>query len=140
MDRREPRGVMTLAFGGTGLFVAALGFGWSSSWLLAATAFGAGFCINGTQIGDTFIAAVSYPTALRSTGVGWGSAVGRIGAISGPLIAGYLLAAGWDRSVMFVVAALLAVLICGAIFALGSELFPVMRPRVDVIPAERLSS
>ena len=140
IDRGQPRSVMTLAFAGTGLFVAAIGFGWSSGGVLAATAFGAGFCINGTQIGDTFIAAVSYPTALRSTGVGWGSAVGRIGAICGPLIAGYLLAGGWDRSVMFVAAALLAALISAAIFVLGSELFPVMRPRVDVVPAEPLSS
>jgi AAHS family 4-hydroxybenzoate transporter-like MFS transporter len=138
IDRKGPRGVMALAFAGTGLFVAALGFGWSSQWLLAATAFGAGFCINGTQIGDTFIAAVSYPTAMRSTGVGWGSAVGRIGAVCGPLIAGYLLAAGWDRSVMFVAAALLAALISAAIFVLGSELFPVMRP--VAVPAGRLSS
>jgi MFS transporter, AAHS family, 4-hydroxybenzoate transporter len=140
IDRRQPRSLMTLAFAGTGLFVAALGFGWSSQWLMAVTAFGAGFCINGTQIGDTFIAAVSYPTALRSTGVGWGSAIGRIGAICGPLIGGILLAGGWDRSVMFVIAALLAALIAAAIFLLGSGLFPVMRARVAEVPAERLSS
>ncbi len=140
IDRRPPRIVVMLAFVGTALFIAALGLGWSSSLLIAVTAFGAGFCINGAQIGDTFIAAVSYPAALRSTGVGWGSAVGRIGAICGPLIGGLMLAGGWDRSVMFIIAALLAALIALAIFLLGSELFPVMRARVAGVTTERHSS
>jgi AAHS family 4-hydroxybenzoate transporter-like MFS transporter len=140
IDRRQPRSLMTVAFAGTGLFVAALGFGWSSPWLMAVTAFGAGFCINGTQIGDTFIAAVSYPTALRSTGVGWGSAIGRIGAICGPLIGGILLAGGSDRSAMFLIAALLAALIAAAIFLLGSSLFPIMRGGATERPAEHRPS
>ena len=107
IDRRQPRIAMTLAFAGAGLFVLTLGFGWSSNLLIAAAAFGAGFCINGTQIGDTFISSVSYPTALRSTGVGWGAAVGRIGATCGPLVGGVLLTGGWDRSAMFIIAAIL---------------------------------
>jgi len=140
IDRRPPRGVMVLAYAGTGLFIAALGFGWFSPVFLAATAFCAGFCINGTQIGDTFIAAVSYPSALRSTGVGWGAAVGRIGATCGPLIAGYLLAGGWDRRVMFVGAAVLAAAVAAMISLRGSALFPVMRQGTHVVSGEPLSS
>jgi AAHS family 4-hydroxybenzoate transporter-like MFS transporter len=105
--------------------------------MIATAAFGAGFCINGTQIGDTFIASVSYPTALRSTGVGWSAAVGRIGAICGPLVGGLLLTGGWDRSAMFIVAAVLSVLMAMAAFLLGPGLFAVMRGSVNELHRTR---
>jgi AAHS family 4-hydroxybenzoate transporter-like MFS transporter len=132
IDQRRPRLAMTVAYAGVSLFVLVLGLGWSSHALIAVAAFGAGFCINGTQIGDTFIASVSYPTALRSTGVGWGAAVGRVGATCGPLVGGLLLASGWDRSAMFVIAALLAAILATAVCLLGAKLLPAMR----VPPAE----
>ncbi|HTJ26888.1 MAG TPA: MFS transporter [Candidatus Limnocylindria bacterium] len=51
-----------------------------------------GFCIVGGQNGLNGLAARSYPTILRSTGVGWSLGIGRIGSIVGPLIGGALLA------------------------------------------------
>ncbi|MEU4518224.1 MFS transporter [Amycolatopsis sp. NPDC024027] len=35
-----------------------------------------------------------YPDAIRATGLGWSAGIGRIGAISGPLLGGALLTAG----------------------------------------------
>lgn len=134
IDQRRPRLAMTVAFGGVSLFVLVLGFGWSSHTLIAVAALGAGFCINGTQIGDTYIASVSYPTALRSTGVGWGAAVGRVGATCGPVMGGLLLVGGWDRSATFVVAALLAALLAALVFSQGAKLLPAMRVGAAELP------
>lgn len=46
-------------------------------------------------------AAKIYPTAMRSTGIGWAIGLGRSGAVAGPAIAGYLIAAGFDMSANF---------------------------------------
>lgn len=43
-----------------------------------------------------------YPTGIRSTGIGWAIGLGRLGAVAGPAIAGYLIAAGFDMSANFV--------------------------------------
>lgn len=51
-----------------------------------------------------FYAAASkvYPTEIRSTGIGWAIGLGRLGAVAGPAIAGYLIAAGFGMSANFV--------------------------------------
>jgi len=46
-------------------------------------------------------AAKVYPTEIRSTGIGWGIGLGRLGAVAGPLLAGYLIAAGLGISANF---------------------------------------
>ncbi len=56
----------------------------------------AGWCIVGGQPGLNALASSYYPTYLRSTGVGAGLGVGRIGALVGPLIGGALIAAQWS--------------------------------------------
>ena len=43
-------------------------------------------------------AAKAYPTNVRSTGIGWAIGLGRFGAVVGPAVAGYLIAAGLDMS------------------------------------------
>jgi AAHS family 4-hydroxybenzoate transporter-like MFS transporter len=51
------------------------------------------------------LAATWYPTDLRSTGVGAGLAVGRFGAILGPLVAAQLMARHWSTPDLFRAAA-----------------------------------
>lgn len=48
------------------------------------------------------IASKVYPTEIRSTGIGWAIGLGRSGAVAGPAIAGYLIAAGFDMSANFI--------------------------------------
>jgi len=43
-------------------------------------------------------AAKAYPTDIRSTGIGWAIGLGRFGAVVGPAVAGYMIAAGLDMS------------------------------------------
>lgn len=47
------------------------------------------------------LAAIYYPSAVRSTGVGWATAIGRFGSFSGPLVVGALLGAHWSVATIF---------------------------------------
>ena len=82
-----------------------LGYG-ASSVALAATFIGLIGLFMGLGTGGAIaLAAIIYPTPIRSTGVGWGMAMGRCGQIVGPLIAGALLGAGWTAdNIMSVIA------------------------------------
>ena len=42
-----------------------------------------------------------YPVSVRTTAVGWALAVGRVGAIVAPLVAGALVDAGWSGRGLF---------------------------------------
>src|SRR4030095_17075622 len=59
--------------------------------MLTAIVFIAGWGVIGGQPGVNALSATYYPTSLRTTGVGWGLGVGRIGAIVGPYVGGRLL-------------------------------------------------
>jgi AAHS family 4-hydroxybenzoate transporter-like MFS transporter len=87
---------LSIAFiGQPGLSLAALG----------AIVFVAGWCVIGGQPGINALSATYYPTALRSTGIGWGLGVGRIGAIVGPYIGGVLIGQKWTEQQLFWAAA-----------------------------------
>ena len=77
----------------------------------------AGFGIIGGQFVLNALCARSYPTHVRSTGTGAMFGVGRVGAILGPYMGGWLL--GWfndDNTVLFAAVAVAAAL--GALVAL----------------------
>jgi AAHS family 4-hydroxybenzoate transporter-like MFS transporter len=50
-----------------------------------------GFCTLGAQFGNNAASGLLYPTASRSSGVGWALGIGRFGSIAGPLVGGLLL-------------------------------------------------
>jgi len=88
-----------------------LGYG-ASSVALAATFIGLIGVFMGFGTGGAIaLAATIYPTPIRSTGVGWGMAMGRFGQIVGPLIAGAVLGAGWTAGRIMIVIA------CGGLIA-----------------------
>jgi len=71
---------------------------------MAAT-FLAGFFTFGAQNTANAIAASNYPTAMRSSGIGWALGIGRIGQIVGPLIGGLLLSLHWGtQGILYVIA------------------------------------
>jgi AAHS family 4-hydroxybenzoate transporter-like MFS transporter len=63
--------------------------------MLYVIVFIAGWCIVGGQPGLNALSSSYYPTDLRSTGVGAGLGVGRLGAIVGPMIGSALIAQQW---------------------------------------------
>jgi benzoate transport len=66
--------------------------------LLLLIIFLIGFLQQGGFTGLYAVAVKVYPTEIRSTGIGWSIGLGRFGAVAGPAIAGYLIAAGLDMS------------------------------------------
>ena len=98
--------------------VAAIGYSSHSIGLATLAIFCAGFCIVGGQIASNALAATFYPTAVRSTGIGWALGIGRAGSIVGPLIGGALLALHWATESLFLAAAVPALVAALAAFVL----------------------
>jgi len=93
--------------------VAAIGIPGLSHRLLSVAVFFAGFCILGNQLGLNAVSGLLYPTAIRSNGVGWANAIGRFGAIAGPMIGGWLIGRHLPLQRLFLVP--LAPMIVGAV-------------------------
>jgi AAHS family 4-hydroxybenzoate transporter-like MFS transporter len=89
--------------------------------LLFVVAFLTGWGIFGGQPTLNALSASYYPTDLRSTGIGAGLGIGRIGAIVGPYVGGELQRAEWSAEAIFHAAAVPAVLatISVLVFALA---------------------
>ena len=69
--------------------------------MLFVVVFLAGVGVVGGQAGINALSATFYPTELRSTGIGWGLGIGRIGAIVGPVLAGELMRRHWSTHQLF---------------------------------------
>lgn len=78
--------------------------------LLWTAAFIMGFFLHGITIGLYTLLPRLYPAEVRSTGAGWAIGVGRLGAILGPAIAGYLFHAGFGAEIVYALFALPVVL------------------------------
>jgi MFS transporter, AAHS family, 4-hydroxybenzoate transporter len=106
MDRFGAFRVLPFMYGAGAILVAVLGnAGASVSALMALTGL-AGFCVVGGQNAANALAAIFYPTAARSTGVGWCLGIGRIGAIIGPLVGAFLVSLNWPTPSIFLLGAL----------------------------------
>ena len=78
------------------LVMAMMGPALSNLIQIMAAIFLAGFFINGAGVGLFMLAARFYPSDRRATGIGWCSVFGRLGAVTGPVVAGYLVGAQLD--------------------------------------------
>ena len=114
-DRWKKAYVIILMYGGilAGLF--ALNSAGSLTQMYMASALVGEFVLGCQGVLYAF-GGIVYPTAMRGTGVGVGSAVGRIGAMLGPAIAGQLLAAGFGAA--GVISAAIPCIIISAVFML----------------------
>lgn len=86
--------------------------------LLFVIVFVAGWCVVGGQPGVNAFSATFYPTYLRSTGIGWGLGIGRIGAIVGPVLGGEFMRRQWATSDLFLAAAVPALISALVMFSL----------------------
>ena len=119
LDLWNPYWLLGINYGVSAIFIALLATGTSSGYLALIAAAFVGVGVVGGQIGCNAIAAAQYPTLIRATGVGWALGIGRIGAISGPLIGGSLLAAGWTPQAMILLAVVPILMAALAITVLG---------------------
>ncbi|WP_345891733.1 MFS transporter [Burkholderia sp. Tr-860] len=120
MDRIGAYATLTVMYLAGSVFLWLVGgaFSGSVAWLMVSV-FCAGFCISGGQKSVIALAAVYYPLELRSTGVGWALGIGRLGGISGPLLAGMLYSAHWSPAEIFRFAALPVLVAAAGVFAMG---------------------
>jgi AAHS family 4-hydroxybenzoate transporter-like MFS transporter len=94
-----------------------------SIWALVAAA-GAGLIAS--SVGQSALAVSIYPPALRTNGVGFSAAAGRVGSVVGPAVAGLLFALGWSPKWVLLAA-------CGPILIAALVLAPLAwRARQDV--------
>ena len=122
VDRLGAPRVCTVLYVLAAAFVFAIGLSGASVALLAITISGAGMCVIGGQSFINVLSAVTYPTAVRSTGVGWALGVGRVGAIIGPVVGGMLIAAHIPPRNMFFMIAIPALIAALAMFILSRRL------------------
>ncbi|OOS02271.1 MFS transporter, AAHS family, benzoate transport protein [Moraxella cuniculi DSM 21768] len=76
----------------------------------------AGAATIGSQILLYTFVAQYYPSAVRSTGMGWASGIGRVGAIVGPVLTGALLAYQLPHQMNFMAIAIPGIIAAIAVF------------------------
>jgi len=102
--------VLAASFAVASVDIALIGQPGLSLALLFVVVFVAGLGIVGGQAGLNALAATYYPTNLRSTGIGAGLGIGRIGAIVGPVLGGELMRLRWSTHQLFLAAAVPALI------------------------------
>ena len=88
---------------------------------MLAAGFVAGFFATGGQCVLYALAPHFYPASIRATGVGSAVAIGRLGAMSGPLVAGKMLALGTGTAGVMLASAPGIVLAAAALFYLSTR-------------------
>lgn len=120
-DRLNPYLVLACAYVLSGTFIAGIGLAGHRAMFAVAATFFAGFFTFGAQNSANAIAATRYPTAMRSSGIGWALGIGRTGQIVGPLIGGLLLSLKWGTSEILYVIAIPSVVAATAAFFLSGS-------------------
>jgi AAHS family 4-hydroxybenzoate transporter-like MFS transporter len=110
LDRASPRAVLFPAYLLAAVSIALIGVFAGATTLTFVIVFLAGFGVIGGQTAANAVAAATYPTEVRATGVGWALGVGRVGSIVGPALVGVLLAAHVSLKEIFWLSAVPAVL------------------------------
>ncbi len=126
VDRFGPFKTLLPGFILGGLCLAAFGQATSSVATLAVASTLAGFFVGGTGTGLIAPAAAIDPTTVRSTGIGWGMGMGRLGQVFGPLGTGLLV--GWGVSAAGIFYAAAIPCFVGALFILILRFGPGMAP------------
>jgi AAHS family 4-hydroxybenzoate transporter-like MFS transporter len=88
-----------------GATMAAAGYGGGMSVRLLSLLMVAGVCLNGMQVFLYPVAAHSYPTSIRASGVGCASGVARAGGVLSSVVGSAVFALGWSLSEFFYILA-----------------------------------
>jgi MFS transporter, AAHS family, 4-hydroxybenzoate transporter len=129
--------LLALTFAVATVSVAMIGQPGLSLPVLYVIVFIAGWCVVGGQPGLNALSSSYYPTYLRSTGVGAGLGVGRLGAILGPSLAAFLVAQQWSPQQLLWAAAAPALVSTFVIVTLWFTIGPAVKPsggEVEAVP------
>jgi len=110
IDKDKSYRGLVVTFFLSALSIAGIGYLASNWYGLLAITFLTGLLTVGANIVLSAYSATVYPTAIRSTGVGWVIGWGRIGAIAGALFGTALVAAGLTIEIAYVIAAVPAII------------------------------
>jgi AAHS family 4-hydroxybenzoate transporter-like MFS transporter len=105
LGRRISFGILAITYLVATIFIFLIGNAGASIPLLVMTVFASGMGVIGGQTVSNALTADFYPTAIRSTGIGWALGVGRVGSILGPILGGFLLSYGGSAHRVFWAAA-----------------------------------
>ncbi|MDB5690683.1 MAG: transporter [Sphingomonas bacterium] len=78
-----------------------------------------GYATNSGLAGLNAQAAITYPPRMRVTGIAWGSGVGRIGGMLGPIVGGALIAGAPDATIIYLCATAPELFAGAALYMLG---------------------
>jgi len=109
IDKDKSYRGLVITFFLSALSIAGIGFLAANWYGLLAITFVTGLLTVGANIVLSAYSATVYPTAIRSTGVGWVVGWGRVGAIAGALFGTALVAAGLNIETAYIIAAVPAV-------------------------------
>jgi AAHS family 4-hydroxybenzoate transporter-like MFS transporter len=118
-DRIGANVALAMAYFVGAICVTTIGLFGHNQVLVMLAVLGSGFGILGGQTVANATAAISYPTEIRSTGVGWATGIGRIGSILGPGLAGILLQLDISAQNIFFLAVIPALIASAAAVAMG---------------------
>lgn len=124
LDHLSRRSVVLGTYAAMLVSLVALAFSHSYS-MVTIAAFVAGFFTIGGQLLLYALAPSYYPAAVRGTGIGAAVAIGRFGAICGPLLAGQLMGSGSSAASVLIFSIPCVMLGAVAVFAL------LFRPTAD---------
>ena len=110
IDRDKSYRGLVITFFLSAVSIAGIGFLAANWYGLLAITFVTGLLTVGANIVLSAYSSTVYPTAIRSTGVGWVVGCGRVGAIAGALFGTALVAAGLSIETAYVIAAIPAII------------------------------
>jgi MFS transporter, AAHS family, 4-hydroxybenzoate transporter len=114
MDRWRPRGALIGAYLACACGILLLGWLGTSnlSWSIAFALIGVG--VGGMNVALSAVTVMLYPARILSTGIGSGVAVGRLGAIGGPLVGAWLIGQGMSARgvLMALIPAVVTCILC----------------------------
>jgi AAHS family 4-hydroxybenzoate transporter-like MFS transporter len=113
-------GILAATYLAAAVFILLIGEAGASVPLLILTVFASGMGVIGGQTVSNALSADFYPTAIRSTGIGWCLGIGRIGSILGPILGGFLLSYGGNARRVFWAAAVPALVATFAAMVVSS--------------------
>ncbi len=116
-----------------------LGYAAYSLPVMSAVLFLIGLFVGCGASGSIALATLTYPTAMRSSGVGWAMGMGRFGQVLAPLFATWTLTMAWSDGQTFVAFGLAPVLAAAAVLGLRRFMAADATARVPVAESTRRS-